>query len=163
LLHLIAAFTIKDTAIALNSARAKESSTWPDHVIPRLVLSYLIGKARPTRHFSSLQHSNLTHSLTTTTCFIMTPKYTAVTLGTVETDDDRKLNLWTAEAKFDLTPFISDGDVVDKEIQELDARLARAKAELERMRSGDLSHPAVRVQYEAKMLEQQVQIYLESE
>jgi hypothetical protein len=111
----------------------------------------------------TLKPHSLTHSLATTTCFIMTPKYTAVTLGTVETDDDRKLNLWTAEAKFDLTPFISDGDVVDKEIQELDARLARAKAELERMRSGDLSHPVVRAQYEAKMLEQQVQIYLQSE
>ncbi|CAG5179031.1 uncharacterized protein ALTATR162_LOCUS8998 [Alternaria atra] len=51
-----------------------------------------------------------------------TPTHLAVTTKRLCTTHDYELALWIAKAKYDLTPFVEDGDFNDRENQELQAR-----------------------------------------
>jgi hypothetical protein len=64
---------------------------------------------------------------------------------------DLDLARWTAGAKYDLTRFVEDGDIADKQIVENKARIKQLDEEIQRIEDGDPSHLLVqkRLQHQA--------------
>jgi hypothetical protein len=73
----------------------------------------------------------------------------AVTKGQQRFGKDQKLAIVRAEAKYDLTRFVEDFDLANRQIQEAKARLVKAAADNKRITKGAVSHPAVRFGEEA--------------
>ncbi|KAJ4361797.1 hypothetical protein N0V83_010738 [Neocucurbitaria cava] len=81
----------------------------------------------------------------------MAPRKRAVTTREFKDRADLELAVWRAEAKYDLTQFVEDGDLADLEIQEAEAKIQRCDAELKRIKDRDPTHPLVRREEQARM------------
>jgi uncharacterized protein HemY len=68
-----------------------------------------------------------------------------------KTTDDYRLLLHTAEAEYDLNLFVDDGDLAYQQIVAAQTKLEAARVELQRIQSGDPSHPLVRLRERSAM------------
>ncbi|KAI8942292.1 hypothetical protein NX059_000371 [Plenodomus lindquistii] len=64
--------------------------------------------------------------------------------------EDLQLSLDIANAKYDLNQFIEDGDIADKQIEDLKAEAKRLRADNDRILRGDPTHPLVRAEERRK-------------
>ncbi|KAH6878254.1 hypothetical protein BKA58DRAFT_91766 [Alternaria rosae] len=64
-------------------------------------------------------------------------EHLAVTMDTMRTEADFELWRRTAEAQYDITPFIRNADITDQKIQEKTAAVAAVEAEVESLRNGE--------------------------
>jgi hypothetical protein len=71
------------------------------------------------------------------------------------------LALGTAETKFDMPPFTQDGEVANRQIQAIQTRIARVRAEVNEIMSENLSHSAVQWLHEARVIRRKLNATLE--
>jgi hypothetical protein len=92
----------------------------------------------------------------------MAPHQYAVSKGGLKTAKDYELASYIIGAKYDLNPFIEDGDLADAQIQADTKRCEEIEDELRRIREGDPSHPIVRRRERAKLLTKMTAVIVEA-
>ncbi|KAH4098845.1 hypothetical protein HBH46_153940 [Parastagonospora nodorum] len=88
----------------------------------------------------------------------MAPHKYAVTRSTQKSLKDYQLAVSIGAAKFDLNPFVEDGDCADEEIQANNKKAAKLRAELHLLKSGNPSHPLVQLQEKADAVSKMVRL-----